>query len=74
MVREGIEFLHVVGVDNLLNKIADPFLVGYAGNEDNKFNFVSKYVKKVDPNEKVGVHCVIDGKLSMIEYSELSEE
>lgn len=35
---------------------------------------VSKFVKKTEPNEKVGVHVQIDNKMTIIEYSELSEE
>ncbi|KRW99210.1 hypothetical protein PPERSA_07453 [Pseudocohnilembus persalinus] len=68
----GIEYLHVCGVDNLLNKLADPLMVGYAVKENKEF--VSKFVEKVDPEEKVGVHIQSNGVLSMIEYSELSDE
>jgi len=30
MREQGIEYLHIVGVDNILNKLADPIMVGYA--------------------------------------------
>lgn len=68
----GIEWLNVFSVDNVLQRIADPVFVGativtnsYVG---------SKVVKKASRDEKVGVMCLEDGKPSIVEYYELTEE
>lgn len=30
MKENSVEYIHVVGVDNILNKLADPVMIGYA--------------------------------------------
>lgn len=69
---QGVDTLHYFQVDNVLVKIADPVFVGYhlqAGAE-----MSSKVVRKRDWKEKVGVIGYLDGKLGVIEYSDLPEE
>jgi len=29
MKKEGVKYIQILGIDNILNKIADPALVGY---------------------------------------------
>ena len=68
----GIEWLNVFAVDNVLQRMADPTFVGatIASGCDSG----SKVVRKAAPGEKVGVLCREDGKPSIIEYYEMSEE
>ena len=68
----GVEWLNVFSVDNVLQKIADPVFVGAVL----KHGCVcgSKVVAKADPYEKVGVLCLEDGRPSIVEYYEKTEE
>ncbi len=70
--KEGIEWLNVFAVDNVLQRIADPCFVG-ATIENNRVSG-AKVVKKMTPDERVGVLCLEDGKPSIVEYYELTEE
>lgn len=70
--REGIEWLNVFAVDNVLQRIADPVFVGAVINKGCAVG--SKVVKKASPDEKVGVMCLEDGKPSIVEYYELTDE
>ena len=67
-----IEWINVFAVDNILQRIADPAFVGatiLSGCECG-----SKVVRKVAPDEKVGVMCRVNGHPSIIEYYEMSDE
>ena len=68
----GVEWLNVFAVDNVLQRMADPVFVGatLASGCDSG----AKVVRKAAPNEKVGVLCREDGKPSIIEYYELTNE
>lgn len=68
----GVEWLNVFAVDNVLQRMADPAFVGatIASGCDSG----SKVVRKVAPGEKVGVLCREDGKPSIIEYYEMTDE
>lgn len=67
-----IEWLNVFAVDNVLQKMADPCFLGavIACNADSG----SKVVAKADPHERVGVLCHEDGKPSIVEYYEMTDE
>jgi len=65
----GIEKLFYFQVDNVLVKILDPVFLGY--HMLNSCEMSSKCVKKRDPEEKIGVFVVEDGKITVVEYSEL---
>ncbi len=70
--REEIEWLNVFAVDNVLQKIADPSFLGatiLSGCESG-----SKVVRKADAQERVGVLCLEDGKPSIVEYYEMTED
>lgn len=70
--EEKIEWLNIFGVDNVLQRIADPVFVGatiQAGVEVG-----SKVIRKNARDERVGVMCLEDGKPSIVEYYELTEE
>lgn len=68
----GVEWLNVFAVDNVLQKMADPVFVG--ATIDAGCVCGSKVVAKADPNEKVGVLCLEDGKPSIVEYYEMTDE
>ena len=69
---QGIKWLLVTGIDNILVNIADEFYIGLVDSE-NKLNGV-KSIAKNSPEEKVGVFCKRNGKPSVIEYTEISKE
>ena len=70
--REGIEWLNIFAVDNVLQRIADPCFVGatlLSGCECG-----SKVIAKAAPEERVGVLCLEDGTPSIVEYYEMTDE
>ena len=70
--NEGIQYLNVFAVDNVLQKIADPSFIGAV--MERGVEAGAKVVKKAAPDEKVGVMCLEDGRPSVIEYYELTDE
>jgi UDP-N-acetylglucosamine/UDP-N-acetylgalactosamine diphosphorylase len=70
--KAGVEWLNIFAVDNVLQRIADPVFVG--ATIDAKASVGSKVVKKAAPDEKVGVMCLEDGRPSIVEYYELTDE
>ena len=69
---KGIEWLNVFGVDNVLQRIADPVFVG--ATLESGCECASKVVRKANPDEKVGALCLENGKPSIVEYYELTPE
>ena len=67
-----LEWLNVFAVDNVLQRIADPCFIG-AVIESGKVSG-SKVVAKANPEERVGVLCLEDGKPSIVEYYEMTDE
>ena len=70
--QAGIEWLNVFAVDNVLQKIADPIFVG--ATIEAACVCGAKVVAKADPKEKVGVLCLEDGRPSIVEYYEMTDE
>ncbi|MCM1090168.1 MAG: UDPGP type 1 family protein [Muribaculum sp.] len=70
--EKGIEWLNVFAVDNVLQRIADPCFVGAVIEKDCVVG--AKVVRKNAPDEKVGVMCLEDGRPSIVEYYELTEQ
>lgn len=68
----GVEWLNIFAVDNVLQRIADPVFVG--ATLDSGCVSGAKVVRKADPHEKVGVLCLEDGKPSIVEYYEMTDE
>ncbi len=68
----GIEWFNVFAVDNVLQRIADPCFVGATIQRNCVVG--AKVVKKNAPDEKVGVMCLEDGRPSIVEYYELTDE
>lgn len=70
--KEGLEWLNVFAVDNVLQRMADPCFVGATIARHCAVG--AKVVRKNAPDEKVGVMCLEDGKPSIVEYYELTQE
>ena len=66
----GIQYFMVTNVDNILSSLLDCDFIGNAVDND----ITAKTVEKLEPSEKVGVYAEKDGKLAVVEYTEISEE
>ena len=70
--NRGVEWLNIFAVDNVLQRIADPAFIGatiLSGKESG-----SKVVRKAAPEERVGVLCAENGRPSIVEYYEMTDE
>jgi len=72
MKRRGIEYISYFQVDNPLVRIFDPLFIGLHVLDEAEMS--SKALIKAYPEEKVGVFCLVEGKVHVIEYSDLPEE
>jgi UDP-N-acetylglucosamine/UDP-N-acetylgalactosamine diphosphorylase len=72
MQEQGNDLLFYFQVDNPLVVIADPAFVGLHVLENADVS--CKAVRKAGSGEKVGVFASLDGRVEIVEYSELSEE
>jgi UDP-N-acetylglucosamine/UDP-N-acetylgalactosamine diphosphorylase len=72
MAGRGITQIFYFQVDNPLVKIADPMFLGHhvRGNAEAS----SKVVAKAGPADKMGVFAEVDGRCTIIEYSDLPPE
>jgi len=71
MTRRGVRHLFYYQIDNPLVKTCDPEFVGYHAGADAEMS--CKFVLKADPNEKVGVLGLVDGRLHVVEYIHMSQ-
>jgi UDP-N-acetylglucosamine/UDP-N-acetylgalactosamine diphosphorylase len=69
MIRRSVEHLHVYGIDNILTKSLDPNFLGVC--IENKVECGNKVVWRANKSEKVGVSVAIEGRMSVLEYSEI---
>ena len=72
MMDRNVKHLHVYGIDNVLTKSVDPGFIGYC--IENGVEVANKVVPRADASEKVGVTAVREGKMCIVEYSELPPE
>ncbi len=72
MKRRGVEFISYFQVDNPLINIFDPLFIGLHALD--KAEMSSKALIKAGPKEKLGNFCLVDGKITVIEYSDLPGE
>lgn len=70
--RANIEWLNVFAVDNVLQRMVDPCFIGAIIESGKQCG--SKVVAKAAPDERVGVMCLEDGKPSIVEYYEMTDE
>ena len=72
MRQRGIRQVFYFQVDNPLVKIADPTFLGHHLGRRSEAS--SKVVAKRSPQEKVGVFAQVNGRCTLIEYSDLPDE
>lgn len=70
--KKKIEWIFIGSVDNLLVKYVDTLLLGLA--IEKQVKIATRTVLKNNPQEKVGVLCKKNGKVKVIEYTEIPEE
>jgi len=72
MGSRGVELLSYFQVDNPLVRVIDPLFVGLHDLRGAEMS--AKCLPKRDPMEKLGNFCFVDGKVTVIEYSDLPED
>ncbi len=72
MKTRGIEQISYWQVDNPLIDIFDPLFIGLHALDSAEMS--SKALIKAHPMEKVGNFCLVDGRVTVIEYSDLPDE
>ncbi|MCZ6688425.1 MAG: UDPGP type 1 family protein [Planctomycetota bacterium] len=72
LLKEGTDVLSYFQVDNPLAPPIDPVFIGLHRLEGAEVS--SKVAEKTDPEEKVGVFALRDGSLTVVEYTEISDE
>lgn len=72
MKKRGVEYLSYWQVDNPLINIFDQLFIGLHALD--KAEMSSKALIKSGPKEKVGNFCLVDGRVTVIEYSDLPDE
>lgn len=70
--KKKIEWIFIGSVDNLLVKYVDILLLGLA--IEKQVKIATRTVLKNNPQERVGVLCKKNGKVKVIEYTEIPEE
>jgi UDP-N-acetylglucosamine/UDP-N-acetylgalactosamine diphosphorylase len=68
----GIDTVFYYQVDNPLVRMCDPLYLGL--HESAGAEISCKVVRKTDPEEKVGIVARANGRVSVVEYTELGEE
>ncbi|NBC10430.1 MAG: UDPGP type 1 family protein [Planctomycetes bacterium] len=72
MKNRGIEQVSYVQVDNPLVRVIDPLFIGLHAIDQAQMS--SKMLPKAYPKEKLGNFCLANGKMTVIEYSNLPDE
>ena len=72
MKKKNIEWVFIGSVDNLLVKYVDTLLLGLAIKKNVKI--ATRTIIKNSPYEKVGVLCKKNGKIKVIEYTEIPKK
>ena len=72
MRRRGIEYVFYGQVDNPLIQVCDPALIGF--HILHQSQMTTQVVRKQEPLQKVGNVVSVDGKVQIIEYSDLPEQ
>lgn len=72
MKEKNIEWVFIGPIDNPISKLVDEEAIGLA--IEKKMMGLGKSLVKANPEEKVGVFCKKNGKPSVIEYTEITDE
>jgi UDP-N-acetylglucosamine/UDP-N-acetylgalactosamine diphosphorylase len=72
MERRGVDTVFYYQIDNPLIRIADPAYLGFHFEADAEMS--CKVISKCDPMEKVGIVARADGKIGVVEYTEIDDE
>ncbi|MCL2050394.1 MAG: UTP--glucose-1-phosphate uridylyltransferase [Lachnospiraceae bacterium] len=70
--EQGIEWLNIFNVDNVLQRITDPCFIGATISANCAVG--AKVVRKNARDEKVGAICLEDGRPSIVEYYDMTDE
>jgi len=78
MRKRGVEQISYFQVDNPIVRAVDPVFLGLhvgagGGGLESSGEMSSKMVRKTGPGEKVGVFCQVNGKVEVLEYSDLPQ-
>ena len=75
-IKRGVEYINIMAIDNPLYKIMDPLFVGttIVKGKCGKEQMGAKYIKKIDPEQKVGYFLLHNGKPMMLDYMEMPEK
>lgn len=72
MERRGITTIFYYQVDNPMIEIGDPVLLGFHAQAGAEFS--CKSLRKREPGEKMGVFARIEGRIGVVEYTEITPE
>lgn len=72
LIKSNLEYLNIVSVDNVLQMMADPILIGAV--IDGNYQVGAKVIKKINAEEKVGLICKKNGRPAVVEYSDAPKE
>lgn len=71
MRRRGVDAMHIYGIDNMLTKSCDPAFIGLCRHGDVQCG--NKVVWRANKAEKVGVTIELEGRMCIVEYSDISK-
>lgn len=70
--RQGIEYVNYIHIDNPLVDPFDSELTGFHSRNDS--SVIIKCIERLDPLEKIGIIINKNGRVGVIEYSEITPE
>ena len=75
-IKRGIEYINIMAIDNPLYKIMDPLFIGttISKGKCGLEQMGAKYIKKTDPEQKVGYFLLHNDKPMMLDYMEMPEK
>ncbi len=74
MRSRGVEVISYIQVDNPHVRVVDPLFIGlHAAAPDSSGEMSSKMLPKTGPKEKLGNFCRVNGRTTVIEYSDLPD-
>lgn len=72
MKKRGVSQISYTQIDNPTVHVVDPLFIGLHALDGAQMS--SKMLPKTGPKEKLGNFCLADGKMTVIEYSDLPDE